>query len=336
MLEDEYVIGSHANATLASNFALDFAGTAPGNGTWQTNSVFSSMTLDSEACTLTLENVTVTLDDRAGGADNELQLTETPAMDRVLGEREVQSIAMESSGATSEWTGYEMYQSASPAYGAWYVPSILKQEDNHCNNGGQCQYAIWTGQVNESGGANGISQGGTLLVLSCTDTILGWKCPQTYEDWYEFYNPSAQNPLVVLPGGVSPNDLVAAESIYNSSNNRYYVEVDDVSANEFDIANSSAGFMGPPIAGEFESEDPIEAGTDSLFPVPEFSTFSPEIADPLGYTYSCGINCLLHNLNRTYESIPDVGLSDLLYKDSSPPEGEGNCYSYTCFTLTYT
>jgi hypothetical protein len=192
---------------------------------------------------------------------------------------------------------------------------------------------MWFGQVNGPGGSTGIAQGGTAMLLVCTEGILGgWSCPQTYQNWYEFFNPNKWEPYVTLPGTVNPGDLVDGLSEYNSTSHVYSEEVNDITQDRYDFASSPAGFMGPPDAGEFEVEDPAPQDGGPL-PVEDFSSFIPQMADPLGHQYGCGVNCLLDLSHWKYTSIPVVSASAPFY--GVKEGGQVNCQVYTCFNVSY-
>jgi hypothetical protein len=305
---------------------------------WSLNSVYVSMELDPQSCTMSVGNVTVVLSDNGSTAGSQLTIIEDDSMSDVLGS--TASSASILAGPSAPWTGYEFSVSASPAFAAWYVPYITHNEGNHCGGGvyytGECAFEIWFGQTNAPGGATGIAQGGTALLMACEWTLLsGWTCPLTYENWYSFYNPNNPQPIVVLPGTVNPGDLVDGLTEYNSSNHVYSEEVNDETANRYDFISSPAGFMGAPNYGEFESEDPVTVNDSTPLPVEDFSNFTPEIGDPGGHTYGCGVNCLLNVPYYEYQEIPVVSQTALFYGVGAPG-GEGDCLFYTCYTQSYT
>jgi hypothetical protein len=343
LLDRELAIGGSVNETMASQTARTFlANLGLGSSTpWLYNSEVNSLALDTSTCSFSLQTVGVVFNTPAYAATRQLlTVTESPGLSAVV------NLTLAEPGGTSAqagggWTGYEFNQSTEPVSGSWYVPSILGSEDHNCGYGqggigGLCVLAIWAGLTNTSGGAGldgaaYLAQAGTDLWLDCTSS--SGSCAASYFNWYQFLPNETFS--VKLSQTVSPGDLVTELTYYNSTSKLYSIDLDDETRGEYEEINGPPGEMGPPGYGEFQAEDPLICGTTTcgVPPLPDFSEFTPEIADPLGHDYSCGTNCLLHQSYSPYRETPDIELSGLFYGKVVRP---GNCISYTCYNLSWT
>jgi hypothetical protein len=343
ILERELAVGVSVNATLASQTARTFLATlGPGTSThWVYNSEVNSLVLDASTCAFSLQAVSVVFSaDTPAPTDQLVTVTESPSLTAVVSVTSAEAGGV-SAQSGAEWTGYEFTQGTQPVSGSWYVPSILGSEDYNCGYGqggigGLCALAIWAGLTNTSAGIgidgnSYLAQGGTYLWLDCSSR--SGSCASSYFNWYQFLPNDSS--AVTLSQTVSPGDLVTELTYYNSTRGLYSVEVNDVSRGEYSEINGPPGEMSHPEYGEFQGEDPVVCvgAACGVPPLPDFSEFTPEIADPLGHDYSCGTNCLLDQTYTPYRDTPDIEVSDLFYGVAVRP---GNCISYTCYNESWT
>jgi hypothetical protein len=338
----ELAIGSTINATRARALANSSILTDEGEGNLSraSNLSFTSLNLnfsiEETECSVSLESVDVAFSATLTSGQTYLFIVENPSLTSVHG------MFREASGSVSaatipHWDGYELEKSTSPADGAWYVPYIQSNEGNHCGGGiyswGKCDFLIWAGQANAAFGSTGLAQAGTELKMRCEWTLGGWTCPIYYEVWYEFF---PYDSTIVPLWNTTSGDLIEVVTSYNSTSKEYSLSIQDFGGNGWyksDLVYSPAKFMGAPSWGEFQGEDPLNGG--SPLPVEKFSNLTVAMADPIGYAYGCGLNCLTGIYHHKYNNDSSIlQVTPLFYGVSEPP-GVVNCETYTCFTESY-
>ena len=298
-------------------------------------SVDIGLELLSASCSFDVRNVTVVYSATNGNVSASVKVVEHPS-DNLVTEIAVDSVTTTTVGGSVDWTGYEFDQPSVPAYAAWYVPYITGNEGNHCGGGfytygtDPCEFLIWSGLANSAHGSTGLAQAGLELFMKCEWTLTGWHCPNSYTAWYEFL---PADPYIVTLYNVSPGDFTNVLTYYSSANATYWLLVDDYSNGAYEAIAGPSGFMGAPHWGEFISEDPLTGSTNP--PVPDFSSFTYSIGDPLAHVYACGINCLLHLTHQPYAYDPGIVDQTSLFYNQTYPPGGGNCVSFTCFTQSY-
>ncbi len=285
---------------------------------------------------MTVAGVSVLLLPEGGASFDQLVVNEGPTLSSVAYVTQQPDSNLTASGA--EWSGFEFSipSGTSETYSMWVVPSITGNEGDHCGGGvyswGYCEFAIWSGDTDSPGGSLGIAQAGLQLQLACEWTILGWNCQSSYEEWYEFW---PTDPYEINIRGVSPGDYTQIVTYWNATSDLYSIEANDYSKDEYTMVIGPSGFMGAPTYAEYESEDQVSGSGNYV--IPDFSAFTYSMAVPLGYTYACGINCLLNLPYTNYNMISVADQTGLFYGSSSTPPGgiSGECRVYTCFSLSY-
>lgn len=318
------------HTAIASNDYAQFVGSNESATGIEYSGVFETSNMSLATCTVEPESVNVVFTVPESGSSFTLVLAENPTLSKVVNA----SVQVPSPRyVLTGWNGWDFETVGRTAFAAFTLPTAsVPSNSSHCG-GAECIVAIWGGLTNQAGGGTPptgyIAQGGASLWMTCSKNLFNqWHCPVYYSGWYEWF-PSG--PVTCTSFTPVPGDLLGDLVTYNQSTNGYSISIDDVTKGKSCTALSPSNFsMGSPQFGNFIAEDPGPAPHPILA---QFSDFAFQMADPLGYHYTGGINDML-GLSRD----PWTGQSNTI-RDGTPFYGHSyppaNCVSYTCYNVTY-
>ncbi len=157
---------------------------------------------------------------------------------------------------SSNWSGYAVLGSSFTwAKGSWVVPTAT------CTGVTKAQYAaFWVG-------LDGYSS--TTVEQTGTDSDCDGPVP-TYYAWYEFY-PKASFEITSVP--VKPGDSIYALVYYNSTTDRFIVEVTNETTGKT-FTKSSAVAGADRSSAEWITEAPCCTASGGILPLSDFGTVS--------------------------------------------------------------